>query len=125
MPVTFPFSVKISLTFSFFTVHPYSPNVFLSAFTISWALSDTGKTRLPLSVLRGTPAFSKNAFVSLVSKLLIDAYRNLGFEITFFKNSLLSQSFVTLHLPLPVMASFLPRRSFFSKRVTDAPFIAP
>ena len=57
-----------------------------------------------------------------LQKLFIDAYKNFGFDITFFKNSPLSQSFVTLHLPLPVIASFFPKRSFFSKRVTLAPF---
>ena len=40
------------------------------AFTISWALSDTGKTRFPRSVFSGTPNSSKNAMVSAGSNAL-------------------------------------------------------
>ena len=44
--------------------------------------------------------------------------KNLEFVGTLFKNVSLSESFVILHLPLPVIKSFLPSFSFFSIRVT-------
>ena len=50
-----------------------------------------------------------------------DEYKNLPFSGMFSSNSSNSQSFVTLHLPLPVMRSFLPSLSFFSTIQTEFP----
>ena len=48
-------------------------------------------------------------------------YKNLLLVGTFAIKTELSQLFVTLHLPLPVIIIFLPTRLFFSNKVTSAP----
>ena len=94
------------------------------ASTISAALSDCGKTRFPLSVLSGTPAVSKKSIVSAEEKEEKAEYKNLPFFGVLAISVSKSQLLVTLHLPLPVIISFLPHRSFFSMTETLLPFLA-
>jgi hypothetical protein len=91
------------------------------ALRISELLSEIGKTRLPRSVFSLTPSPSKKEIVSAGDSALRAAYKNLGLRLTLSRKVFTSQSLVTLHRPLPVMASFFPRRPVCSYTVTDAP----
>ena len=82
---------------------------------------EAGNTLLPLSVTRGTPSSSKNSFVSAEEKDHTAPRRNFSPCTTPSRNSAGGRSAVRLHLPLPVMNSFLPVFSFFSSSVTSAP----
>ena len=116
---------SISVTLSVNTATPSRRISFLRARTISVALSETGKTLFPRSVFSGTPSRSeKKAFVLSLSKRRIAEKRNFPFAVIFPINSSGVQSFVRLHLPLPVMPSLRPRRAFRSKTVTAAPLSA-
>ena len=86
--------------------------------------SDTGNTRLPRSTLSGTPSPSKKSIASCPSKRENTEYKNRGFCGTWASSSSQVLSFVTLQRPLPVMFTFLPRRSFGSSSVTYAPLRA-
>ena len=90
---------------------------FTSASTISTALSETGNTLLPRSVLSGTLQFSKKFIVSLLENAEKAEYKNLGFCGIFAIRVSISQLLVTLHLPLPVIITFLAGRSFFSSKM--------
>ena len=120
-PVTEKFSVSISSASAVSIFTPLLFTALTSASTISDALSDTGKTLFPRSVLSGTPRFSKNSIVSAVPKSENAEKRNLPFAGTFEISVSRSQLFVTLHLPFPVIISFLPGRRFFSITVTALP----
>lgn len=92
---------------------------------MSPALSETGKTRLPRSVLSGTPSPSKKALVSAGMKRVSAPYRKRPLVGTFAMNSPISgQSLVRLQRPLPVIESLRPQTGFFSNSVTRAPACA-
>ena len=95
-----------------------------SAAVMSNDRSDTGNTRLPRSTLSGTPSPSKKSMASCPSKRENTEYKNRGFCGTWASSSSQVLSFVTLQRPLPVMFTFLPRRSFGSSSVTCAPLRA-
>ena len=117
-PVTAPFSDKISTarshTFSTFFEDAY----FKSAPRTSLALSLTGKTLPPRSVFVGTPRAFKCSIISVFVKLSKALYKNLPFVGVFSINSPIGAILVTLHLPFPVMLSFLPQTPFFSISTT-------
>lgn len=122
---------KSSPVFSAFaTSHPSSTRTPLSsrarssARVISEDFPDAGKTLFPLSVTKGTPMSSKKAFVSSGVKDQTAERRNFSPRTTPSRNSRGGKSAVRLHRPFPVMKSFLPVFSFFSRRTTSAPLRA-
>ena len=120
-PATAPFSAKISFAVPLIIFAPPFLAAFTSASTISAALSETGKTLFPRSVLSGTPSDSKKLITSLGSKPEKAEYKNLPFFGTLAISVSTPQLFVTLQRPFPVIISFRPGRSFFSITVTVAP----
>ena len=121
-PVTCPFSARTS--FAACPVKILAPPSLAKptkASTMSVAWSETGNTRLPRSVLRGTPSPSKNAMVSAVEKAAMALYKNRPLPRTARIKSLLSQLLVTLHRPLPVIRTLRAGRSFFSSTATRIP----
>jgi hypothetical protein len=95
-----------------------------NALITSEDLSLCGKTLPPLSVFWGQPHFSSRLIVSCGEKAFKALKRNLGFVTTLLKNSVTPQLFVILHLPLPVIYSFLPSFSLRSIKKTEAPLAA-
>ena len=91
------------------------------ASTISTALSDTGKTRLPRSVLSGTPLSSNSAIISCGVKAVTALYRKRPFSGTLAINSSTEQLLVTLHRPLPVIITLRAGRGLRSMTVTACP----
>ena len=100
---------------------PLSLRARSSARVMSEDFPEAGNTLLPLSVTRGTPMSSKNFLVLSGGKDHTAERRNFSPRTTPSKNSRGGRSAVRLHLPLPVMKSFLPVFSFFSRSVTSAP----
>ena len=92
-----------------------------SVSAMSLALSETGNTRSPRSVLSGTPASSKNSFTASGGKAYSELLRKRALVHTFSRNSCGALSFVTLHRPFPVMRSFFPVFPFGSRTVTESP----
>jgi hypothetical protein len=90
-------------------------------FATSFALSDCGKSRLPRSVLSGSPCDSKKAMVSAGEKRLSALYRKRPSPGTLAMKVLTSQLLQRLHRPLPVMRSLRPSLSFGSSRTTLLP----
>ena len=120
-PHTAPFSVSIFVTILFMTL---TPSFFISrarASAMSLALSLTGNTLLPRSVFSGTPSSSKKLMVHSASKPANELYIKRGLTGIFFICSSEGLLLVTLQRPLPVMRSFLPSFSFFSKSSTVLP----
>ena len=91
-----PSSIIRDFTRECTNVPPPDNTVFSSAFTISEALSLTGKTRLPRSFFSGTPASSKNSMTSAGVNPYTALYRNFGLRITFFSISSGGQLFRVL-----------------------------
>ena len=92
---------------------------FLSASTMSAALSDCGNTRRPRSVFSGTPSFSKKSIVSDGLKRENAEYKNFPPCTILDISVCTSQLFVRLHLPLPVIISLRPGREFLSYIITS------
>ena len=87
----------------------------------SLALSDTGNTRLPRSVFRGSPLPENHRMTACGGKADRALYRKRPSPGIFESTSRTSQSFVRLQRPLPVMRSLRPSFLFLSTSVTDAP----
>ena len=85
------------------------------------ALSDAGNTRFPRSVLSFSPCDSKSSIVCVGDRRFSAEYRNLPSPGIFSINVLISQLFVILHLPLPVMRSLRPSSRFGSSSITRIP----
>ena len=79
-----------------------------SASAMSIALSDSGNTRPPRSVLSGTPCSSNKAMQSCGVKAEKALYRNRPPPGTWATASSAVQLLVTLQRPFPVMSSLRP-----------------
>ncbi|MPM92768.1 hypothetical protein SDC9_139904 [bioreactor metagenome] len=97
-----------------FSISPVDIISLTSASRISFALSETGKTLPPRSVFSFTPADSKKAIVSEGLNADIAEYKKRPPDGMFSITSRTLLSFVTLHLPFPVIKSFLPGSLFRS-----------
>ena len=91
---------------------------FSSDFIISEEWSLTGNTLFPLSILSFVPLFSTRFIISSFVKFLNALNKNLLLLTTFSITVFMSEAFVRLHLPLPVINIFLPSFSFFSSSIT-------
>ena len=120
-PETAPFSVRSAAALPLTIRTPIRRSHASKASAMSFALSDTGNTRLPRSVLSGTPNSSKNAMARSGGKAVTALNKNFGFRGTFARKSRTAQAFVTLQRPFPVMRSLRPRRFCPSRSVTRAP----
>ena len=96
-----------------------------SASTISTALSDSGKTRLPRSIFSGTPCSSKKSIVSDGIKREKAPYKKRPFTGTFAIRSLSKlHALVTLQRPLPVIITLRAGRALRSSSSTLLPLRA-
>ena len=102
------FSNNSTTSLLFFTITLFSLSSSIRAFNTSIDLSDIGKILFPLSVFTFTPCFSNMFIMSLFVKLENALYKNLPLPGIFFMNSEMSKLLVILHLPFPVIRSFLP-----------------
>ena len=84
-------------------------------------LSEQGKTRLPRSVLSRKPIDSKYSLTADGGHEYAAEYINFAPLTVEESHSDTSQSLVRLHLPLPVINSFLPALELRSITVTSAP----
>ena len=123
-PTALPSTVRIDFTRSVRTVIPSRFTSRTRPSRMDWALSVTGKTRLPRSVFKAQPWLSKKALVFSGGNAVMALYRNRPFLGVFCRTSSAVQSLVTLHRPLPVISSFLPGRSLRSKTRTFCPRFA-
>ena len=120
-PVTAPASVKISFAATRTTRTPAAFTARASASATSLALSETGNTRPPRSVLSGTPSDSNSTIVSRGDRRLSALYKNLPSPGICRSSVCTSQSFVTLQRPLPVMRTLRPSVRFGSSSTTSPP----
>ena len=72
-------------------------------FVTSLAFSESGNTLLPRSTFSGSPFSSKKRIVFAGGKACAAPIKNFSPRTTFSKNVSGLQSFVTLHLPFPVI----------------------
>ena len=115
--------VKISITLSLYFISISSSFIFLvKHFKTSTDLSVHGNILFPLSSFTSNPCFCKNSIISLLVYCWYALYKNIPFPGVFFIKSLISNDDVILHLPFPVINSFLPNWLFFSIKHTSFPF---
>ena len=117
-PATRPFSISSCRALPRRTSTPRPRIQSSSARVTSSARSDTGKTRFPRSVFRGTPRSSKKDFTASGGKPQTLLYRNRPPVGTFFSTSSGPQSLQTLQRPFPVIRSFFPNSRLRSSRST-------
>ena len=121
-PSNTPSSITSACTVVLIRTSTLRSRRYFSMASTTWtARSLCGKTRLPRSILSGTPSLSKNAITSALSKARRLLLRNLPFPTTFLMMSGISSALVTLQRPFPVIIILRPTRGIFSSRVTLPP----
>ena len=120
-PQTAPFSQIICFALSRMRRTPLRSIFRVKVPATSFALSETGNTLFPRSVLSGSPSDSKNCIVSRGGNLLSALYKNFPSPGILLRKSFISQLFVTLQRPLPVMRTLRPSSLFCSSRITSSP----